>query len=86
MSDEKLFQAKCPQGHEIIGTYDMVPACARISGIKRTAEGLEPVYTGDSDCYWDGQTTETDDKGRLFYQCNNGDAWSEDVLVLEPET
>ena len=79
----KRYQAISPKGHPIIGTYDLIPGCALVRDFSITADGLEPEYAGETKVYWDGQTTDTNEKGEKFYQCSNGDAWTESELTFE---
>lgn len=68
---------KSPNGSEIIGTSDMVPATALINGIY---DDGTPSYAGSSNVDWDSQKAKTRD-GKILYIDEDGNEWTFDQLV-----
>lgn len=77
-----------PNGAEIIGTSDIIPATARIinSGVTQNADGTFEFGWSDAgtDVHWDDQETVTENGERLFVD-DAGETWRESELVLEDE-
>jgi hypothetical protein len=62
----------CPEcGGRAIGTAEIVPGVALFC---EAADG-EVEYTGETKMYWDGQTTERADDGRVTVCCANDHEW-----------
>lgn len=66
-----------PNGSPIIGTSDIIPATALISGIDE--RGL-PIYAGGSDVHWDCQETQTRNDKFVFVD-EDGNTWTFDQLI-----
>lgn len=77
-----------PNGLEILGTADTVPVRAEIisNSYERKADGtLDFEWLGESEVFWDGQTTETCEvNGKLMrvFLDSHGNEWTEDQLIL----
>jgi len=74
-----------PTGTLIVGTFDLVPSVARVSAWTVEDDKLVPDYTGDTECYWDGQWTESADDGVILVQDGNGDRWRLDECTRKEQ-
>jgi len=70
-----------PNGSAIVGTYDLVPATARIDGIH---DDGTPEYAGESDVWWDDQKTQERD-GKILYVDEDAKTWTFDQLTAIPD-
>jgi hypothetical protein len=79
--------ALCPKcGGDPEGTCETTPGVALL---RRTEDGQGFNYAGDTRMHWDGQTPQTDTRGRLLYWCNNCDleyVYTAPDLVVHPPT
>ena len=67
---------KCPEcGKPARGTHEMVPGLALLN----FAPDGEAEYEGETKMYWDGQTTDTDDAGKVLLECPEGHQWPADI-------
>ncbi|MGO7308821.1 hypothetical protein ACCS91_33740 [Rhizobium ruizarguesonis] len=75
---------RSPNGHEIIGTAEIILATAPISGIN--ADGT-PIYTSwaSTEVDWDTQETVKRD-GKILFVDEEGDEWTFDQLVPEEDS
>lgn len=72
-----------PNGHDIVGTCEHIAAMAHIGEVTgRNADGTyEFDYAGESEIYWDTQTTDRF-RGRRIFQDSEGNEWPENKLRL----
>lgn len=72
-----------PHGVPIVGTLEHIPARAEITGI---SDKGEPFFTGDTEEFWDDQSTVLRD-GKVVFLCEEGGEWTFDQLTpcSEPE-
>jgi hypothetical protein len=62
----------CPDcGEPIYGTCDMIPGAALLTA---NDDGTFD-YSGETDVFWDGQTTNEAGEDRVWVQCHNGHEW-----------
>lgn len=74
-----------PNGSPIIGTADTIPGTALADTYDVEPDGsLTPNYVGETDVYWDGQTTNTDANGETLYVAEDGNEWPESQLRRVP--
>ncbi len=67
----------------IVGTLESVPAMAYICDVVRGENGaLHIQYQGNSEIYWDAQTTRFNDAGFRLFVDEHGDEVSEDGVEL----
>lgn len=72
---------KSPKGHLIIGTFDVLNACAKLENAKIIGDKIAFDYTGDTETYDEDQKTVLDKNGQRVFVDDAGFIWSEDVLV-----
>lgn len=72
-----MAEYKSPNGSAIIGTSDMVPATALISGIN---DDGSPEYAGESQVDWDNQSIKMRD-GKILFIDEDANEWTFDQLV-----
>lgn len=70
-----------PTGAEILGTLERLTGRAEISGIE---DNGEPVYSGETEIFYDDQVTETKD-GKMIFLDENGAEWTFDQLIPADE-
>jgi hypothetical protein len=74
---------RAPNGKEIVGTSETLPATAFIQSATRNPDGtFEIEYSGETKCHWDGQYTNEDEDERLFVD-TDGQEWRESQLTLD---
>lgn len=71
-----------PTGSPIIGTLERLTARAEIIGIDPST-GV-PEYAGGTEIFYDDQTTVKRD-GKIVFLDADGEEWTFDQLVLDPE-
>lgn len=70
-----------PNGSEIVGTLEHLTARAEITGIERNGD---PIYMGETEVFWDSQTTQTRN-GAVIFLDHDGMEWTFDQLVWEED-
>lgn len=71
-----------PKGTLIVGTLETVKGCAGIDSATRNDDGtFELEWSGDTEIWWDDQTTDTKKGARLFVD-EEGSIWKETELAL----
>jgi hypothetical protein len=75
----RIQPANCPVCGEIAhGTLDTIPGVALLM----PNEDSSFDWAGETEVFWDGQTTDLDAEGRATVRCSNGHSW-EATLVYE---
>jgi hypothetical protein len=78
---------KAPNGALIIGTADMVPGNALVTGFTREKDGtLTPEYTGGTVMCWDGQYNVEQTGGDWLLVDENGETWKASECTFTEET
>lgn len=81
-----MFDLYAPNGRQIVGTDDTVPACAAVSGFTRAEDGtFRPEYMGDTEVYWDGQETQVFDRTAYVLMDEDGRLWLDRECSPVPE-
>lgn len=70
-----------PHGVPIVGTLERVDALGRISGI---SDKGEPDFSGDTEVFWDTQTTVRRD-GEIVFLDEDGGEWLFYELTPKPD-
>jgi hypothetical protein len=73
----KARRYKAPNGIEISGTSEILPATALIDSIN---DDGTPNYAGESKLWWDDQKTKTRD-GKILFVDESGEEWTFDQLT-----
>lgn len=79
-----------PKNTLIKGTLETIPGCALINNPRAAGHGFtngdrfDFDWSGDTECYWDDQTTDMHEGERLFVD-ENGDNFKESDLRLMSE-
>ena len=77
-----MSQLTAPNGKRIIGTSDLIPGVALISGATRNPDGtLELEWEGETTVLWDGQRTDRIEGERLYVD-EEWNVWRESELTL----
>ena len=82
---QKLY---APDGVEIVGTVEIVPAVSTFAAdsVTRTPSGtFEFDYTGNTDVYWNGQRTVVRDGQRVFEDQDGCEHLENTLLLLTDE-
>jgi hypothetical protein len=76
---------RCPDGHEIDGTVEMVRGIALIQDTAdfRPDGTVKIEYAGETKMDWDSQTSVMEGRERIF-SCTDGHEWRESQLVKAP--
>jgi hypothetical protein len=80
-------KAYAPNGQPIVGTVEIVPACAAVHdhSFSRNADGrLAFEFSGGSELDWGGQQPKRDANGERLFAAEDGSEWPESALRLEP--
>jgi len=70
---------RAPNGSPIVGTSELTPGMAEVT----FHEDGTWDYAGETDVYWDGQTTVTW-AGQIVWQDQDGNEWRESELLKDP--
>lgn len=71
-----VLRLTAPNGQPIIGTLETLPARSHVLGFtRRPGGGLEPAFTGQTDVFWDDQTTARTGGGVMLVLDATGQAW-----------
>lgn len=81
---KKRYNAFAPNGRQILGTLERIEGRAdAVDGTwRKTNQGLQFDFTGQTEVFWDGQVT-AEQNGHKVYLDDEGNEWTEDQLVLK---
>ena len=65
-----------PEGHDIIGTLEVIEGVARAEISLTRNRRLKVEFQGETDIDWNSQTTKTQ-KGERLFVCSQRKVWSE---------
>jgi hypothetical protein len=71
-----------PNGMRIRGTLERVLGVALIQSATMKRGKLDYEYEGETEIFWDGQETVTDEKGETVFVDVEGNEWPESELRL----
>lgn len=78
------FKLKSPDGKLIVGTPETIQATSFIHHwIEKDGKPF-PVYSGDTDVYWDSSKTDRNDAGDMLVEDENGDTWAISLCTRIP--
>lgn len=80
--------AFAPNGSPICGTLESVPGCAETvdDSFERNDDGsLDYNHAGETDVWWDDQTTLSTVTGETIFVDRNGNQWAASQLVLSDD-
>lgn len=70
----KLTNPICPEcKHRAIGTIDLIPGTALFDDVPFKNKHVD--FCGETDVFWDGQKTITNDKDESQVTCDSGHTW-----------
>lgn len=81
-------RAYAPNGNLIVSSKEIIPAAAmiRVDSFRKREDGsIGFEYLGETEKFYDDQTTITNAEGKVIFIDADGDEWSEDQLELRAE-
>lgn len=81
--EPQVLVAFSPDDSPIIGSYERIQGVALISGFD--PQTRDPIYTGQTNVYWDSQKTELNLMLEPTYVDDNGQTWALSTLRFEAQ-